>query len=691
VDTQVTADYAALVAQAVGALLLGVLLLGFHRHYRKGYLLHWAWSWLCFCAYVAGTAATSVLASRLGPAHPAALVPAVVSGIAGYLQLAFLIFGAYELEAGRPPRRLPRWLIPALAVAGLSSSVLFVTDPDAGAWRYFARVGLRSLVASAALVVAGLRVWESRLDEGEMGIPRLGPKLVGVGCFAYGLAQLQYVVLAAVSLQWMRMPTPLVHLGWLDFILQWVMGLGMVVCLLEEERRTAVRASAQIEHLAYYDGLTGLPNRELFIDRLGLALVQAHRDSRKLAVLFLDLDRFKLINDSLGHSVGDELLRAMGKRVHAVVREGDTVARLGGDEFTLLLPGVHNASEAARVAHKLLEAVRAPFQLQGREVYVTTSIGISLYPDDGLDAESLIRNADIAMYRAKEQGRDRFQLYAPAMNAQAEERLGLEHGLRKALAQEQLVLHYQPIIEVATGRIHGTEALLRWRHPDLGLVPPDDFIELAEMTGLITPMGPWILEEACARTRAWQRGTRYYFSVAVNLSARQFLERDLVAQVKRALRRSGLEGRYLELEITESVAMQGAENTLRTLTELKALGVRISIDDFGTGYSSLAYLKRFPIDTLKIDHSFVSDIGIDANDAAIASAVIAMAHGLGLRVVAEGVEREEQLDFLRRQRCDHYQGYLFSRPLAADEFHALLRDGPRGPDAPAGPRRLPDR
>jgi len=684
-DTQATADYAALVAQAVGALLLGGLLLGFHRHYHKGYLQHWARSWLCFCVYVLGAALGLYLSTRVPAAHPAALVVAAISGIAGYLQLAFVIFGAYELEAGRPPRRLPRRLIPALALVGLAASLLFVADADGGAWRSFVRVGLRALVAFAVFMVAGLRVWESRLDAGDIGMPRLGPKLVGGGFFAYGLAQLQYLVLAAVA-----HPVNLVHLGWLDFILQWVMGLGMVVCLLEEERRAAVRASVQIEHLAYYDGLTALPNRALFIDRLSLALVQAHRDSRKLAALFLDLDRFKQINDSLGHTVGDELLRAVGKRVHEAVREGDTLARFGGDEFTLLLPGVHSAAEAARIAQKLLEAVRVPFQLQGREIYVTTSIGISVYPEDGVDAESLIRSADIAMYRAKEQGRDRFQLYAPAMNAQAAERMGLEHGLRKALALDQLVVHYQPIIEVATGRIHGTEALLRWRHPELGLVPPDDFIDLAEMTGLITPMSPWILEEACGRTRAWQRGTRFYFSVAVNLSARQFQERDLVSQVKGALRKTGLEGRFLELEITEGVAMHSAEATLRTLTELKALGVRISIDDFGTGYSSLAYLKRFPIDTLKIDQSFVGDLGTDANDSAIASAVIAMAHGLGLRVVAEGVEREEQLDFLRRQRCDHYQGYLFSRPLAAEEFQALLRDGPPGPPAPLGPgpRRL---
>jgi diguanylate cyclase (GGDEF)-like protein len=461
-------------------------------------------------------------------------------------------------------------------------------------------------------VVAGLRVWESRLDTSDAGMPRMGPKLVGVGFFAFGLAQLAQLVHAAASLQWMSLLPPLGYLGWMDFILEWVIGLGMVVCLLEEERRAAVRATMQIEHLAYYDGLTGLPNRELFIDRLTLALVQAHRDGKKLAVLFLDLDRFKHINDSLGHAVGDDLLRAMGRRVHEAVREGDTLARLGGDEFTLLLPGIHQAAESARIAQKLLEAVRVPFHIQGREVFVTTSIGVSVYPEDGQDAEALIRSADIAMYRAKEQGRDQFQLYAPAMNAQAVERMSLEHGLRKAMAGDQLVVHYQPIVDVVTGRIHGTEALLRWRHPELGLVPPDDFIELAELTGLITPMGPWILQEACSRTRAWQRGTRFYFSVAVNLSARQFLGRDLVDDVKRALKDTGLEARYLELEITEGVAMHSAENTLRTLTELKALGVRISIDDFGTGYSSLAYLKRFPIDTLKIDQSFVSDVGTNA-------------------------------------------------------------------------------
>jgi len=688
VESQVTGNYAALVAQAVGALVLGGLLFAFHRQYNKSYLRHWAWSWLCLSAHLGAAALAQALGEGMSARHPAQMALAALSGAAGYLQLAFLLAGAYAMEAGRPARPLRPWLFPLTAALGVAASLLFVGDPEASAGRYFARVGLRALAASAAFVVAGLLVWERPLEAGEAAIPRLGPKLVGAGSFIFALAQLQYLVLAAASLQWMKPLPYLPYLGWMDFILEWVIGLGMVVCLLEEERRAALRASVQIEHLAYYDGLTALPNRELFIDRLTLALVQSHREQEKLAVLFLDLDRFKHINDSLGHAVGDDLLRGMARRVHEAVREGDTLARLGGDEFTLLLPGIHNAAEAARIAQKLLEAVREPFQIQGREIFVTTSIGVSVSPEDGAEAEVLIRSADIAMYRAKEQGRDQFQLYAPAMNAQAIERMGLEHGLRKALALEQLVVHYQPIVEVATGRIHGTEALLRWRHPELGLVPPDDFIELAELTGLITPMGPWILHEACNRTRAWQRGTRFYFSVAVNLSARQFFGRDLVADVKAALHDTGLEARYLELEITEGVAMHSAENTLRTLKELKDLGVRISIDDFGTGYSSLAYLKRFPIDTLKIDQSFVRDIGRGAQDSAIASAVIAMAHGLGLTVVAEGVEHEEQLAFLRRQRCDHFQGYLFSRPLAPEEFQSLLREGPAGPPVLRGPRRV---
>jgi diguanylate cyclase (GGDEF)-like protein/PAS domain S-box-containing protein len=431
------------------------------------------------------------------------------------------------------------------------------------------------------------------------------------------------------------------------------------------------RAEDQIKNLAYHDALTGLPNRLLFTDRLSLAVSQAARHSQHLAVLFLDMDRFKVINDSLGHSLGDRLLQAVAERLLACVREADTVARLGGDEFTLLLPGVAHPADVARVAEKILEALKQPFKLEGRELYCTASMGISLFPEDGADAETLVKNADTAMYRAKEQGRDNYQLYTPAMNASAIERLQLESELRRALSKNELEIHYQPVLDLATGRVYGLEALLRWRHPEKGLLGPSDFISLAEVTGLAVPMSSWILRTACAQARAWH-ATHPRLIVAVNLSARQFQQPDLVDTVKSALEDTGLPARSLDLEITETNAMQNAEATVATLRELKALGVRVSIDDFGIGYSSLSYLKRLPIDTLKIDQSFVRDITTDPDDAAIATAVIALAHTLKLRVVAEGVETEEQLAFLTARSCDRMQGYLFSHPLPADECTAFL-------------------
>jgi diguanylate cyclase (GGDEF)-like protein len=430
------------------------------------------------------------------------------------------------------------------------------------------------------------------------------------------------------------------------------------------------RAEEQVRSLAYRDPLTTLPNRLLFQDRLAVAVAQAHRHRRPLAVVFLDLDRFKVINDSLGHSVGDRLIREVSTRLRTCLREGDTVARLGGDEFTLLLPDIGQAVDAAKVTAKVLDLLRLPFDIEGRELFVTASAGISLYPDDGSDAEALLKHADTAMYRAKELGRDNYQLYTPAMSATALERLALESSLRKALAQEELVLYYQPVFD-RTGQVHGFEALLRWRHPELGLVPPAEFIPLAEVTGLILPMGPWVLRSACAQAWIWQE--RYPgLSVAVNLSPRQFQEPGLVGHVTDALADTGLDPRLLELEITETNAMQNAPTAIQTLRELKALGVRLSIDDFGTGYSSLSYLRRFPIDTLKIDQSFIHDIGADPDAAAIASAVIALAHTLKLDVVAEGVETREQLEFLAASGCDRMQGYLLSPPVPAERCDELL-------------------
>ena len=449
-----------------------------------------------------------------------------------------------------------------------------------------------------------------------------------------------------------------------------ISGGGMVCVVRDITERTY--AEEQIKHLAYHDALTNLPNRLLFKDRLTVALSHANRESSRLAVLFLDLDRFKVINDSLGHNIGDQLLQAVAARVQACVRESDTVARLGGDEFTVLLPRLTRSDDAAPVAEKIIEAVRHPFHIEGREFFMTTSIGISLFPEDGTDAETLIKNADTAMYQAKELGRDNYQLFNALVNAKALQRIALEHGLRKALQNEEFAVHYQPIFDLRSGRITGMEALLRWIHPHMGMIPPATFIPLAEATGVMVPIGMWALREACRQAKEWHAAGLRSLSLAVNLSVTQLQQPDLVPRVKEILDETGLAPRLLELEITESSAMQSPESSVKTLYDLKKLGIRISLDDFGTGHSSLSYLKRFPIDTLKIDQSFVHDITSDPDTAAIVTAIIAMAHSLRLKVIAEGVEYTEQANFLRRHGCDQMQGYLIKPPVGAVEFLELV-------------------
>jgi diguanylate cyclase (GGDEF)-like protein/PAS domain S-box-containing protein len=448
-------------------------------------------------------------------------------------------------------------------------------------------------------------------------------------------------------------------------------GGGMVCVVRDITERTY--AEEQIKHLAYHDALTNLPNRLLFKDRLTVALSHAIREGARLAVLFLDLDRFKIINDSLGHNIGDQLLQAVAARIQSCVRESDTVARLGGDEFTVLLPRLHRAEDAAPIASKIIEAVRYPFHIEGREFFTTTSIGISLFPEDGTDAESLIKNADTAMYQAKEVGRDNYQLFNAVVNANALQRIALEHGLRRSMASDELAVHYQPIFDLRDGHITGMEALLRWTHPQLGNIPPATFIPLAEATGLMIPIGTWALREACRQAKAWHDAGHPQLSLAVNLSVTQLQQSDLVDRVRTILAETGLPAQSLELEITESSAMQSPETSIRTLYDLKKLGIRISLDDFGTGHSSLSYLKRFPIDTLKIDQSFVRDITSDPDTAAIVTAIIAMAHSLRLKVIAEGVEYQEQAEFLRNHACDQMQGYLMTPPVPAEEFLAFVR------------------
>jgi diguanylate cyclase (GGDEF)-like protein/PAS domain S-box-containing protein len=450
-------------------------------------------------------------------------------------------------------------------------------------------------------------------------------------------------------------------------------GGGMVCVVRDITERTY--AEEQIKHLAYHDALTTLPNRLLFKDRVTVAISHAQRHDGRVAVLFLDLDRFKVINDSLGHNIGDQLLQAVAARVQSCVRDSDTVARLGGDEFTLLLPELTHAEDAALVAQKILEAVRYPFHIEGREFYITTSIGISIFPEDGVDAETLIKSADTAMYQAKEQGRDNYQLFNAVVNAKALQRIALEHGLRRALAHHELAVHYQPIYDFRTSRITVMEALLRWTAPDLGSIPPATFIPLAEAIGVMIPIGTWAMRAACTQAKEWHDAGFNTLSLAVNLSVCQLQQPDLVATVREILTETGLPPRLLELEITESTAMQSPDASIRTLYDLKKLGIRISLDDFGTGHSSLAYLKRFPIDTLKIDQSFVRDITRDPDTAAIVTAIIAMGHSLRLKVIAEGVEFTDQATFLKRCSCDQMQGFLINAPMPAAEFSAILSAG----------------
>lgn len=434
----------------------------------------------------------------------------------------------------------------------------------------------------------------------------------------------------------------------------------------------------RLQYLAYHDALTELPNRVLLMDRLEHALSRVRWTGRQLAVLFLDLDRFKVINDTLGHDFGDRLLQVVAQRLRRCVREGDTVSRVSGDEFAILLEDMASTEDVVLVARKLLDTFGQPFEVFRRELFVTTSIGISVCPTDGTDAPTLLKNADTAMYRAKERGRNIYQFYSADMSAKAVELLALETGLRRALERNELILHYQPTVDLRSGQIVGAEALLRWNHRELGLIYPAEFIPLLEETGLISPVGDWVLENACIEAQRWQARHGRPLRVAVNLSANQFNSPEITEKVSQALRVSGLDPSLLELEITESVIMKHAQQTIDTLSALGEMGIRFAIDDFGTGYSSLSYLKRFPIHSLKIDKSFVKDIPGDLDDSAIITTVVAMAHNLKLEVVAEGVETEQQVAFLRACGCDAIQGYQFSRPVSADEFMSMLGPDPAG-------------
>ena len=440
------------------------------------------------------------------------------------------------------------------------------------------------------------------------------------------------------------------------------------------------RNEAELERRATHDALTCLPNRLLLEDRLQQAIARARRDKKMAAVLYIDLDRFKIINDSAGHEGGDKLLRQIAARMADAFRASDTVARQGGDEFVVVLERIGSEQDAADLAQRLLQLMASPFMVDETQFYASCSIGIGLYPKDGLASSELLNNADAAMYRAKDLGGNNFQFYTPAMNERAHERLDIENALRIGLDRQQFILHYQPQVDLIDGKVVGVEALIRWQHPEQGIIAPGGFIGIAEEMGLIVPIGAWVLRTACAQAKAWQQAGFQSLRVAVNLSARQFAHEGLVDLIANTLEETGLAAEFLDIELTESLVMSDVERAISILTELRSLGVQISIDDFGTGYSSLSYLKKFPIDVLKIDRSFVREIALQSKDAAITDAIISMAHGLGIRVVAEGVETDAQCEFLSRSMCDEIQGFLFSQALSAADMIVLLQDGRCMPD-----------
>ncbi len=651
-------------AQVAATFLLAGIFFSFYRIYRRSHLACWAYSWAALGLYLLLACSTFETIFHVPPGHPAGLAMAAFSQVAGYFQLTLLLSGTYGMVRGRS---LPIWFVRGLPFAAALLIVPFALDPAAGGERLVLRFGVRSLLAGLAFVATAVLVRRSRHGEG------LGSRVV-VGAFLfYGLHLLHQFGLSVRQLLVGSAVFYGPYMGLVDFLAYFAIGLGTVIWLLEGERRRAEEAMVKVEHMAYHDALTGLANRQLFLERLEIDIAQAAREGRRIGVLFLDLDRLKVINDSLGHAVGDELLRAVAGRLKAQVRRGDTMARLGGDEFTILASALREPRDVQTVADKILLALRRPFEIRGQQLFLTTSIGVALFPDDGQDGETLLHHADIAMYHAKELGRDRCQGFLPVMNERALERLALENDLRRGLREGQLFLLYQPVMDLGSGAVIGVEALLRWRHPRRGVLGPEEFLHLAEPIALVDQLDEWILDTACAQVRSWQRQLGVRPRMAVNLSARPFQTPGLANRIGNLLRRHNLAPGDLELEITEGVAMENAERSLTTLRQLREMGVEVVLDDFGTGYSSLSYLRSFPVDKIKIDRSFIRDLTVDSGDEAITAAVIWVAHSLGIQVVAEGVETEAQRRFLQRAGCDLGQGFLFHPPLTPEDAAVVLR------------------
>ncbi|MFL5620145.1 MAG: putative bifunctional diguanylate cyclase/phosphodiesterase [Gemmatimonadaceae bacterium] len=659
---------ASLLVQAGAALIIAWVFVGLQRRYWRPFLRHWTWSWLALATYAALSAlARIVLYGRTIEFLPHVAI-SVLSGVAGCLQLTYLLLGTFELTTGNSiPRQMMRRIVVATVVVGAILQMLFWWDASNFELVYQLRVTMRHVFLALAVLVAARAI--SRAPRIARAI---GRRTVTLAFFGIAAHQVHFLALSTDRDIRVLYPLWLASLGLLDVVLYFGLAMGLVIWLLEEERQATMDAAAKIEKIAYHDALTGLPNRQLFLNQMGMALHRARRTKSMVAVLFLDLDRFKVVNDSLGHAAGDHHLQTVAERIRSAVRGEDSVTRLGGDEFAVLCTDIGTASDADLVAERIIAALKRPICLDGQEVFVTTSLGISLFPADATQPEALLKNADAAMYRAKAHGRDAIERYVPELGAAALEQLGLESHLQRALENDQMLVYYQPIVDSGTGRINGVEALLRWNHPERGILPPSEFIGLAEATGAIVPMGEWVLREACQQVQRWRDRGQMQLRAAVNLSVRQLQHADLVSRVQQVLDDSGLPADKLEIEITESIAMRSSGRAVDNLRALKAKGVRVSIDDLGTGYSSLSALRLFPIDSLKIDRSFVHGVPHNTDDSAIAAAVIALGQTLGVNVIAEGIERPEQLAFFTEHRCEEWQGFLLVSPLTTEQCADLL-------------------
>jgi len=663
VDTE-TLAILGLGAQSLFAALLALLLRRFFRLHRRPYLLDWSHAWWAFCVGQAASIYGLSLRGLLAPEHWSRLLATAISQAGGYLHAAGLLAGTYAISTGKALR--PRTRLAVLAVLSLLavvSTLAWAFDPVASAQRLLLRVGVRALVLAIALVGTGVAMWRFHRRS-----TITGPRFVSLSFLLFGIYQ---TLIFAFAAQWLS-PRPVAGLGYVDLALIGMIGLSTVVWLLEEEHMRLTDASRQIEKLAFFDMVTGLPNRKLFLDRLRQFVDRSTQLHQTAALVFLDIDHFKRVNDSYGHDVGDQVLAAVADRLLHSVREGDLVGRLGGDEFTILLPGIQSAPEASEAARHLLERLRAPMVVGPHELSVAASLGISLFPIDGEDPTSLLRKADIAMYRAKDSGRGRAVAYDEAMSESSRERHALELSLRSGELQRQLVLHYQPIVRSGSGEITGAEALIRWQHPERGLLSPMEFLPTAEASGTAEAISEWVLHTACRQAADWRRRFHDGFRISVNLTARAFESPRLVATIDEILNESGLPADALELEITETMALLSGGEPIATLTRLRERGTRVAVDDFGIGYSSLSYLRELPIETVKLDSSFIRELGRRPEDSRIVGAVIQLAHGLGMEVVAEGVEEEEQMAVLELLYCDKMQGFLFSRPLPPERFEELM-------------------